>query len=857
MKDSVITGGIFCVKLVSCQRIGVAKLSLDMTVLKLIHVLALSLLSLLLTAQESDNVSVRSVIAEYRTLLKSGRLKEGVDRLSGLLKSNIPLTPKEKLGINNNLGILNKNLGQYEVALRFYDEAETIYLNNNFIDNSLLVSIYGNKVNIYSIKGDFKKALEYCEKAIRFVNASKGTASFKPQLASSLYLNAGIIYYNLNDFSQSLSAFQKSILLKDKYNLPGKDFVYKHFANIYAKIGKNLIADKYFNLSIKHSEGEANEYSNDLVNIYLEYGNFLISVHKIAEAFNPIQKALNISLKHFEEKNYLTSNCYQLMGDYYMITKDFPSALKYYQKTLVSGSYNFNDQRIEANPSLEGISLNLWQLRVLQRKADALMLLADQEKELKSKINLLKLSLNTIDLAVEMTNSIRVDYENEETRLIFTEKQKSVFVGAVETALKLYDLTGERRFLYLAYQTSQQSKANELKYEIARNISYSTQEIPDSLRKIEKEIKSEIAAYSALIRNESIKPMVDTAKISYWKDQQFDLSRRLDKTVETMDRNYPQFADKLKKGNIIPIETIQANLKQEDNLIDYIFSGKDAKGDRKLYEFVITPKEIVCHTELIDSTMSAELTGLKEQLISEFAQKSGINNYNLMNERLFKAYTVLIKPIEKYFIGKQLIIIPDDEISYLPFDAFLTLWVPTKHINYAELAFLIRNYSISYAYSTNTLWNAQSKAEFCPRVIGFAPDYSNGESGSKTAYKKLKNNNIEIENILNNFDGSLLKGGKATIAGFRANLNRGAVLHLAMHAELDTLQTGSSGLIFNAEPKNSGNSRLYNYEIGQMSIHSPMVVLSACNTGNGKLYGGEGLMSPCQKLRPCRCSCCS
>jgi CHAT domain-containing protein len=28
-----------------------------------------------------------------------------------------------------------------------------------------------------------------------------------------------------------------------------------------------------------------------------------------------------------------------------------------------------------------------------------------------------------------------------------------------------------------------------------------------------------------------------------------------------------------------------------------------------------------------------------------------------------------------------------------------------------------------------------------------------------------------------------------------------------------------------------------------MNINSPMVVLSACNTGNGKLYSGEGLMS--------------
>jgi CHAT domain-containing protein len=74
-------------------------------------------------------------------------------------------------------------------------------------------------------------------------------------------------------------------------------------------------------------------------------------------------------------------------------------------------------------------------------------------------------------------------------------------------------------------------------------------------------------------------------------------------------------------------------------------------------------------------------------------------------------------------------------------------------------------------------------------------------------------------------------------------LNSGAILHLAMHAELDTKQAGSSSLIFTPDNKHSGDYRLYNYEIGQMNINSPLVVLSACNTGNGKLYSGEGLMS--------------
>ena len=66
---------------------------------------------------------------------------------------------------------------------------------------------------------------------------------------------------------------------------------------------------------------------------------------------------------------------------------------------------------------------------------------------------------------------------------------------------------------------------------------------------------------------------------------------------------------------------------------------------------------------------------------------------------------------------------------------------------------------------------------------------------------------------------------------------------MLFRSELDADHGGSSSLVFTPDPKGSGKYRIYNYEIGQMRINSPMVVLSACNTGTGKLYGGEGLMS--------------
>jgi len=818
-------------------------LSLLMKVLKIAFLLFLCSLSMALTAQVAMNDTVRTAFINYGKFVKAGRLMEAVSSLSRLLKSNIQLTEREKLAVNNNLGILHKNLGQFDIALSYYDVAESIFLNNRLEDLSFLVSIYGNKVNIYSIKGDYKKALEYTEKAIRYVQKDTSETLSKQQSTSSLYLNSGIIYDQLNDFNLALSSFTKSQSIKTKYNLPGKEIVYLNLAKVYTKKRNNLLANKYFRLSILQSNIENKNSTFNPAQIYFEYGNFLMSINENKRASENIQKALNINFEKFGEKNLFTSNSYQILGDYYAKIKDYQKALTFYQRALISGSKVFNDLNIKANPLIIDITLNLWQLRVLRSKATVLNILADEEKEKNFKINLHSISLSTINLAIEITNTIRVDYQDEETRLSFNEKQKSVFIIAIETALKLYDLTNDKKYLNLAYQTTQQCKANELKYEIARNKMFTNNELPDSLRSKEKELQRDISGYSALIRGESTQTLPDTAKIAYWKDQQFNLNRLLEKKLIEIERKYPRFIDKIKKGDIIELETIQANLKTDESLIEYVISEKNEKGNQKLYTFLITQKNLVCHTELIDSTLSANFAALKEQMVDQSNQKTNIENYNQLNHLLFKAYRVLIQPIEKHFAGKTLIIIPDEEISYLPFDAFLTSWSKKKKINYAELPYMIQNYSVSYGYSTNTLWNNVSNAKISPKVIGFAPDYSNFASTDGKKYKELKSNNMEVESILDNFRGTVFKANKATIANFKLNLNSKAILHLAMHAELDTLQAGTSSLVFSPEINNPNIYHLYNYEIGQMNLNSPMVVLSACNTGNGKLYSGEGLMS--------------
>jgi CHAT domain-containing protein len=50
-------------------------------------------------------------------------------------------------------------------------------------------------------------------------------------------------------------------------------------------------------------------------------------------------------------------------------------------------------------------------------------------------------------------------------------------------------------------------------------------------------------------------------------------------------------------------------------------------------------------------------------------------------------------------------------------------------------------------------------------------------------------------------------------------------------------------MLFDQRTDSINDGKLYNYEISISRIQSPMVVLSACNSGTGTLYHGEGLMS--------------
>jgi CHAT domain-containing protein len=69
------------------------------------------------------------------------------------------------------------------------------------------------------------------------------------------------------------------------------------------------------------------------------------------------------------------------------------------------------------------------------------------------------------------------------------------------------------------------------------------------------------------------------------------------------------------------------------------------------------------------------------------------------------------------------------------------------------------------------------------------------------------------------------------------------ILHLASHAYIDTMHDALSGIHLTFDRDSENDGILMGYEISELELNCDMAVLSACETGRGKIVEGEGCLS--------------
>jgi CHAT domain-containing protein len=225
-----------------------------------------------------------------------------------------------------------------------------------------------------------------------------------------------------------------------------------------------------------------------------------------------------------------------------------------------------------------------------------------------------------------------------------------------------------------------------------------------------------------------------------------------------------------------------------------------------------------------------------------------------------KLYSNLIGPVkDKLKNIKKIIIIPDRNLHYLPFESLVIEEFSGK------VRYLIEGFCISYAPSISSLINLLSRKKPSKREVkflGFAdPVYlknkflnnelniGGGDRGFSTrkglSFERLPFSNTELKKISEYFPEKLRKMYVRENASEeilkKINLAEYRIIHFAMHGFFDEIVPARSALVFTLNKDTREDGFVQIREIYNLKLNADLVVLSACKTGRGKLDKGEGV----------------
>lgn len=274
-------------------------------------------------------------------------------------------------------------------------------------------------------------------------------------------------------------------------------------------------------------------------------------------------------------------------------------------------------------------------------------------------------------------------------------------------------------------------------------------------------------------------------------------------------------------------KAIQECLKPGQLMISYVFI-KD-----QLYVFLIDNKSI-------------EFTQLTENKFKREEFCNTINTYRKKLENInsdpdkesYRLYDFLMAPIFKKSASySHLIIIPTDELFYIPFYALK---------NKDSGQYLLDEYKgvISCSISSTVYAGLfhQKKTDFTQEYIGIGhPDYQDKYSDLKFSGKELE----EIQILFGNSGEIFTREQANEILVQKHDFTPYRYIHFSCHG----INYGNSGflnfpaLVLARGSENDKNDGFLKYdEISPLELNADMVLLSACRTGLGKMVKGDGLV---------------
>ncbi len=749
-----------------------------------------------------------------------------------VLKSNDPQLSM----INLNVGRLKALLNKDSEALEFYNKAEEILVRRAEPGHPYFIYIYSNKGQTYVHMADYEKALIYFNRALALAEVSFDNKH--PQILS-LNMNIGFVYEKKRDYNNALSFYLASI--PEDTDNSSLIKTYSNLASLYNSLNDKIKSDEYYVKALNLAEKFLTPDHPEKGLLYTRYGYFLLYDPLRNNEIDYFNKALAISKKHYGDKSREVSNNYTHIGNYYYMQNQISEALIFYQKAIIAITEGFNDANISVNPAPEKTEADRYLVNALTGKAQALALSGKKSD--------LVLSLETYKLAVKVLDKLRSTYQDEESKLLISDEAKSTFQKTVGVAIKLFERTNDKKYLAEAFQYSDKSKSAVLINSMHDIEAQHFGKIPNNILALEKQLKLNISTFRRFIYEEQQKAAPDNAMINKWKSRVFEFTVRYDSLTGFLESNYPDYYTLKYTEPSVSISEIQKALADDNVLIEYMLN------DSALYTFAISKRSFEVFTQPIDSSFFRNIQTIVSATNNNSMFSTTDKDYVNYALSAFNLHQQLLSQVTEKFDENKLIIIPDGEIGYVSFDMLLTAMPDTNLMDYRRLYYLIKDKIVSYSTSAILQFSGFQKRErkASKNFLAMAPSYENLTDKERTTFTDENGNQVyllpipgvekEMDGIKNSMFAKKIRGKSATEAKFKEEVGEYNVLHLAMHTLINNSQPMLSKLVFYQNNDSLEDGMLNTYELFSMDLNAGLAVLSACNTGSGKLLKGEGIMN--------------
>jgi CHAT domain-containing protein len=454
-----------------------------------------------------------------------------------------------------------------------------------------------------------------------------------------------------------------------------------------------------------------------------------------------------------------------------------------------------------------------------------------------------------------------------------------VFDAKVEKIVYLTDNLPDNSPLFKAFVLSEQSKGILLLSHLKSNEAQVQSGISPDLLEQEHQLHTQLMELDKQIATHQQLPIVqqNETEIAAIQAQKFDVHQQYQQLIALFEQKYPNYYQLKHNHNIVDVPTLQDELRkqvQTTALVEYFATTHN------LFVFCITPYNYYAAKVSLPPNFDDLVADFNFYLTEGIAERK---NYIDAAQTL---YQLLMQPIEQYLQGiEQLIIIPDKELSTLPFEALLYEQIPTQ-TTFANLPYLLLRHAISYHYSA-TLWvnSAQIKTQNKPNAansfVGFAPVYAQTAklpdaevalpTGSKkqkitnkttkytanavrmvrigdTDYQALLHSETEINTIAQLFEQQgqttqIYLHEQATEQNFKQAAGSYRYIHIAAHGIYHPTKPELSSIVFAPNPHTTSPALLHLSDTYTLQLNADLVVLSCCQTGVGTHAIGEGVIA--------------